>query len=95
MGKLNKIELESKIKELNKWIIDKNSIVKTYEFSSFPQAIEAIVQVSEVGEAMNHHPDIDIRWRTVVFRCSTHSLGGITEQDIALAKEIDKLLTNK
>ena len=95
MGKLNITELESEIKELDGWKIDNNSIVRTYEFSSFPQAIEAIVRASEIAEAMNHHPDMDIRWRTVVFRCSTHSLGGVTEQDLELAKEIEKQVIKK
>ncbi|MGH3922538.1 MAG: 4a-hydroxytetrahydrobiopterin dehydratase, partial [Pseudonocardiaceae bacterium] len=49
--------------------------------------------VAEIAEAHNHHPDIDIRWRTVTFRCSTHSAGGITGKDIELASEIDQVLT--
>jgi 4a-hydroxytetrahydrobiopterin dehydratase len=48
--------------------------------------------VAEIAEARNHHPDIDIRWRTVTFRCSTHSKGGITDLDIELAEEIDRVL---
>ena len=38
----------------------------------------------------DHHPDIDIRWRTLTFRCSTHSEGGITELDVALAAAISE-----
>jgi 4a-hydroxytetrahydrobiopterin dehydratase len=48
--------------------------------------------VAEIAEARNHHPDIDIRWRTVTFRCSTHSKGGITDLDIELAEQIDHVL---
>jgi 4a-hydroxytetrahydrobiopterin dehydratase len=51
-------------------------------------------EVAEIAEARNHHPDIDIRWRTVTFRCSTHSKGGITDLDIDLAKQIDRVLTS-
>jgi 4a-hydroxytetrahydrobiopterin dehydratase len=36
---------------------------------------------------------MDIRWRTVTFRCSTHSAGGITGKDVELASEIDRVLT--
>jgi 4a-hydroxytetrahydrobiopterin dehydratase len=40
---------------------------------------------------MNHHPDIDIRWNKVMLTLSTHSAGGLTEKDFALAKQINSL----
>jgi 4a-hydroxytetrahydrobiopterin dehydratase len=43
---------------------------------------------------MDHHPDIDIRWRTLTFRCVTHSAGGVTMRDIALANRIDRILAD-
>jgi 4a-hydroxytetrahydrobiopterin dehydratase len=49
-------------------------------------------RVAEIAENDNHHPDIDIRWRTLTFRCSTHSSGGITALDVSLAEEIDGVL---
>ena len=45
-------------------------------------------RVAEIAEASDHHPDIDIRWRTLTFRCSTHSAGGVTDLDTALAAAI-------
>ena len=41
---------------------------------------------------MDHHPDIDIRWRKVTFTCSTHSAGGVTSKDIDLARRIDEII---
>ena len=52
--------------------------MRTVELASFPQAIEVVDRVAEVAERDNHHPDIDIRWRTLTFRCSTHCAGGVT-----------------
>jgi 4a-hydroxytetrahydrobiopterin dehydratase len=78
---------------LTDWQRDGNAIVRTATLPSFPAAIEAVRAVAEIAEARNHHPDIDIRWRTVTFRCSTHSEGGITNLDIELASEIDRVLT--
>ena len=40
---------------------------------------------------MDHHPDIDIRWRSVTFACVTHSAGGVTQRDIELAHRIADL----
>jgi 4a-hydroxytetrahydrobiopterin dehydratase len=79
---------------LNGWQRDGNAIVRTAKLPSFPAAIEAVRAVAEIAEARNHHPDIDIRWRTVTFRCSTHSEGGITDLDIELAKQIDRVLAD-
>jgi 4a-hydroxytetrahydrobiopterin dehydratase len=78
---------------LTDWQRDGNAIARTATLPSFPAAIEAVRAVAEIAEARNHHPDIDIRWRTVIFRCSTHSEGGITNLDIELAGEIDRVLT--
>lgn len=78
---------------LTDWQRDGNAIVRTATLPSFLAVIEAVRAVAEIAEARNHHPDIDIRWRTVTFRCSTHSEGGITDLDIELAGEIDRALT--
>ena len=79
---------------LTDWRRDGNAIVRTAKLPSFPAAIEAVRTVAEIAETRNHHPDIDIRWRTLTFRCSTHSAGGITGQDVDLASEIDRLLAD-
>ena len=78
--------------ELTDWQRDGDAIVRTAKLPSFPAAIEAVRAVAEIAEARNHHPDIDIRWRTVTFRCSTHSKGGITDLDVELAGQIDRVL---
>ncbi len=72
------------------WTRDGDSIVLIATLPSFPAAITAVDRVAEIAEDRDHHPDIDIRWRTLTFRCSTHSEGGITDLDIALAAAISE-----
>ncbi|WP_290056933.1 4a-hydroxytetrahydrobiopterin dehydratase [Amycolatopsis solani] len=67
-------------------------ISREVELASFSQAIEAVDRVAVLAEAADHHPDIDIRWRTVTFRLSTHSAGGLTAKDFSLAAEIDSVI---
>jgi 4a-hydroxytetrahydrobiopterin dehydratase len=55
---------------------------------TFPDAVRLIGLVGEQAEAMNHHPDVDLRWRTVTFGFSTHSAGGVTELDLELARHV-------
>ena len=58
---------------------------------TFLDGIRLVAEVAHLAEQADHHPDIDIRWRTVTFRLSTHSAGGVTEKDIALARQINAL----
>ncbi len=74
------------------WRRDEGALVRTVELESFPQAIQVVNRVAEIAESENHHPDIDIRWRTLTFRCSTHSANGITANDVKLATEIDGVI---
>jgi 4a-hydroxytetrahydrobiopterin dehydratase len=74
--------------ELPGWERDGDALVRTAELPSFPIAIEVVDRVAAVAEKRDHHPDIDIRWRTLTFRCSTHSEGGLTQLDVDLAKAI-------
>ena len=43
-----------------------------------------------LAEAANHHPDLDIRWRTVAVALSTHDAGGLTGLDLSMAASIDE-----
>lgn len=74
------------------WSRDGDSIVRTAELPSFPAAITAVDRIAEIAEARDHHPDIDIRWRTLTLRCATHSMGGLTGRDVDLAREINGVL---
>ena len=90
---LNDEQVSDALDELDGWQREGDAIVRTAELASFPAAIDAVRRIAEIAEARDHHPDIDIRWRTVTFRCSTHSEGGITGKDVDLAREINRVLS--
>jgi len=75
------------------WSQQDGQLVASFTMTSFPAAIDLVREVAVAAEEADHHPDIDIRWRTVTFRLSTHSSGGITELDVALAQQISALAT--
>ncbi|HEX6968462.1 MAG TPA: 4a-hydroxytetrahydrobiopterin dehydratase [Micromonosporaceae bacterium] len=77
---------------LPEWSGDAAAITRTVELPSFLEAISAVDRVAVVAEELGHHPDIDIRYRTLTFRCSTHSAGGVTPRDLLLARRIDEIL---
>lgn len=66
--------------------------MRELEFPSFPDAIAFVDRLAELAEAENHHPDLDIRYRRVVVRWTTHSAGGITDRDRELAQRTDALV---
>ncbi|MTD54186.1 4a-hydroxytetrahydrobiopterin dehydratase [Amycolatopsis pithecellobii] len=86
---LNDDEIVAALTKLPYWKREGDSLERTAELASFPQAIQVVNRVAEIAESADHHPDIDIRWRTLTFRLSTHSAGGLTEKDVSLATEID------
>lgn len=75
------------------WQVGDGRLVRDVEAPSFPVAIEWVVLIAEAAESMDHHPDIDIRWRRLHLELSTHSAGGrITDLDVALAERIDAIV---
>jgi 4a-hydroxytetrahydrobiopterin dehydratase len=90
---LSEEEVGKALGRLPEWHLDEGALVREVELASFPQAIQVVNRVAEIAENDNHHPDIDIRWRTLTFRCSTHSAGGLTLSDTALAAEINNVIT--
>ena len=71
---------------------DEPAITATYELTDFVAALDFVNQVGHEAELMNHHPDIDIRWNTVTLVLSTHSEGGLTQNDIELAHRINEVV---
>lgn len=88
---LDATEVASALEGLPEWSGNTEAISRTVEAASFPAAIALVNAVAEAAEAADHHPDIDIRWRTVTFVLSTHSAGGVTSKDIAMAAKINEL----
>jgi 4a-hydroxytetrahydrobiopterin dehydratase len=88
MPALSDGQVNEKLATLDGWSREGDEIVKTFEFRSFPDAIDFVTRVAAFAEAANHHPDLDIRYRKVRVALTTHDEGGITDKDFALAGEI-------
>jgi len=84
-------QLTVALRSLPAWQQEGDALRRSVQAEDFPAAIRLVVAVAGTAEEMNHHPDIDIRWRTLHFTLSTHSAGGITALDLELAARIDSL----
>jgi 4a-hydroxytetrahydrobiopterin dehydratase len=87
--KLTPGEISQKMKTLSGWELAENAIKKQFVFESFLPAIDFVNRVAKLAEEMDHHPDITINYRRVTMQLSTHSAGGLTALDFALAQKID------
>lgn len=74
------------------WSVEEGELVRRGTAGSFTEAIGWVVAVADAAERTDHHPDIDIRWRTLVFRLRTHDVGAVTSLDTVLAHEIDRIV---
>jgi 4a-hydroxytetrahydrobiopterin dehydratase len=68
------------------WQEKDDALVREFELPSFREAIDFVVALAEIAEAENHHPDIDVRYRRVTVRWTTHSEGGVTDRDRRMAE---------
>jgi 4a-hydroxytetrahydrobiopterin dehydratase len=75
----------------SEWARDGGTIVREYKLADFAAAIAFVNRVAALAEAANHHPDILVHgWNKVRLELSTHSAGGLTDADFALAQQIDR-----
>ncbi|MGY1680857.1 4a-hydroxytetrahydrobiopterin dehydratase [Geodermatophilus sp. SYSU D01176] len=89
--RLSADELAAALSGLTSWSGDGAGIRRAVQLPGFPDAVAALVRIAFVAEQMDHHPDVDLRWRTLHLTLVTHSAGGVTELDVELARRIDAL----
>lgn len=77
--------------DLPGWERADREIRRQFELPSFADAMAFVVRVGFLAEAANHHPDLDVRYRTVHVALSTHAAGGLTRHDFALARAVEDL----
>jgi 4a-hydroxytetrahydrobiopterin dehydratase len=91
MSLLSEDEVDRRLEDRD-WRREGEAIVRDVRLTDFAAAIVFVERVAELAEAANHHPDILVHgWNKVRLTLSTHSEGGITAADVALAEQIDAL----
>ena len=89
---LTAAELEKALQDVPGWTGDTDEITRMVKAPEFLTGIRLVDAVADAAEKADHHPDIDIRWRTITFRLATHSEGGVTQKDVDLANQINRLV---
>ena len=91
MTKLDELGRSEALKDLPGWIHqpDRDAITKSFRFADFNAAFSFMTRVALAAEQADHHPEWSNVWNRVDVLLTTHSAGGLTGKDVALAKRID------
>lgn len=93
MTKLTEAEIARRLAEAAPlWRLADGAIERTFDTGNWKATIFALNAVAFRAEAVNHHPEATASYRSLRIRLSTHDVGGISDKDIALARDIDALL---
>ena len=84
-------QISERLGDVPGWSRQGDSIVHVQTLADFRAAVLYVGAVAYLAEAANHHPDITIEWSKVTLTLSTHSAGGLTVNDFALAEQINRL----
>ena len=85
-------KIQEYLKEIEGWELENDKLIKkTFKFKTFRESIDFVNRVANLAEQENHHPDIIIRYRKVVFELTTHAIKGLSENDFIMASKIDLL----
>ena len=92
---LTSVELQEAMGELPDWQESGGWLVRTWKTDGWQNGTLIVGALSFLAEAAEHHPDVELSWGSVTVRLQTHSAGGITPKDIAMAGQIEALVSLK
>jgi 4a-hydroxytetrahydrobiopterin dehydratase len=91
MSKLDSDQIDEALSHTPGWRRSGDAITRTFSLPGFPAALLFAGAVGHLAERAAHHPDMLIEYRNVTLTLSTHSAGGLTDKDFALAAEVNAL----
>ena len=91
MPLLSDDEVQGRLDGMEGWSREGDAIRKQFQLDDFKGSVDFVNRLTPAAEEMNHHPDLEISWNKVTVSLSTHSEGGLTENDFELAGKIDAL----
>lgn len=92
MTKLAENQITDNLKSLTGWYRENNSIKKVFKTKGFPQTMGLVAEIGALCQQLDHHPDyLTLKYSEVEVSFSTHSVGGLSEKDFEIAKQIELL----
>jgi 4a-hydroxytetrahydrobiopterin dehydratase len=91
MAKLSDQEIAAGLRDLAGWTVENGNLHRVFEFKDFSAAFGFMTRVAIAAEKMDHHPDWSNSWNKVTVDLCTHSAGGLTKNDFALAAAMQQI----
>ncbi len=88
---MTRAEAEPFLKSLPDWNVDGTRIEKTFSFKNYYETTAFVNAVAWIAHTEDHHPDIEFGYKTCRVRYSTHSIGGLSENDFICAAKVENL----
>ena len=92
MMKLSESSIEEKLKNLPGWSVKNDKLYKEFQFNDFNQAFGFMTRAAMEIEKMNHHPEWFNVYNRILVELTTHDAGGITDNDVNLARILNSLI---
>lgn len=93
---LTEDEIEKKLKDFPGWEYRDSKITKKFQFDSFDEAVQFVEKLAPFCNKIDHHPDIHIYYKKIIFDLQRFSVGGkVTPRDFTVASEIERLFAAK
>jgi 4a-hydroxytetrahydrobiopterin dehydratase len=89
MARLSDEEIEERLSERGGWERVGDAIRREFTCDDFKGSVDFVNRLTPEAEEMSHHPDLEISWNTVTVTITTHSEGGLTDNDFQLARRIE------
>ena len=90
---LSETEIDALLRaELPGWTFTDNALQRIYSGPAYPDALQLLFDIGQLSERLNHHPDLLLHYKTLTIRYWTHTAKGITQRDVDLAIEAEKLI---
>lgn len=88
---LTEEEVRERLKKFPGWTYHDDKITKEFQFESFDEAIDFVAKLAPFCNKIDHHPDVHVYYKKVVFDLQRFSVGGkVTDRDFRVASEIEK-----
>ena len=92
MEKLNESQIRERLQELKDWKLEGDYITKELNTKNWKTTIFVVNAIAGLAEAHWHHPDLEVGFKRLKIKLTTHEAGGLTDKDFNLAKDIDELV---
>lgn len=89
---LTEDQISARLDTLGGWERRGDTLVRSFRFRDFREAVEFVRRVADPGDEQNHDPDVAVHWNEVTLTLWTHASGGLTERDFRLAETIDRMV---